>query len=91
MGVAGAPAGSYRVSFASEEVTDDGLIIGELKDLSGPLIINGKVTLSPPMNYEIVSQIGARPDAPSDLVQGLALLGPPGPDGAREFTMAGSF
>lgn len=90
MGVAGAPTGSYQVSFAGEDITNAGLINGELKDLSGPLIIDGNVTLSPPMNYEIVSQISARQDAPSDLVQALALLGPPGPDGAREFSMAGS-
>ena len=90
MGVAGAPTGSYQVSFTSDEIPNGEPINGQLKDLSGPLIIDGNVALSPPMNYDIVSQISARQDAPSDLVQALALLGPPGPDGAREFSMAGS-
>ena len=90
MGVPSAPTGSYQVSFATDNVTDDGLVVGELKDLKGPLVIDGNVTLSPPTNYEIVGRISARPNAPSDLVQGLALLGPAGPDGAREFSLAGS-
>jgi len=90
IGVSSAPTGSYEVSFAADEVVDQEPVIGEIKDLSGPLEISGNVTLSPPTNYEVMGRITPRQDAPSDLVKGLALLGPAAPDGSREFSLAGS-
>lgn len=90
VGVANGPTGSYQVNFATEEIAEDGTIIGVLKDLDGPLAIDGNLMLSPPNFYEIIGRITARPGAPSDLVQGLALLGPASTDGSREFSMAGS-
>lgn len=90
MGVGSGPVGSYQVSFSAEAVSEDGTVIGEMKDLDGPLIINGNVTLSPPNNYVVAGRITSRVDAPPDLAQGLALLGPAGSDGSREFSIAGS-
>jgi general secretion pathway protein N len=90
MGVPSSPTGSYQISFATEDVTDDGIVVGELTDLDGPLQISGNVTLSPPNNYEVFGRVNARSDAPSDLVQALVILGPAGADGTREFSLAGS-
>lgn len=91
VGVATGPRGSYQVSFTTEEVPAEGLITGVLTDLSGPLEIDGVLILGPPSNYDISARIKARPGAPADIVNALALLGPVGPDGTREFSVAGSF
>jgi hypothetical protein len=89
-GIGTGPEGSYAVSFTAEEVPEDGFITGVLTDLDGPLEIDGVVILGPPSNYDISARIKARPEAPTDIVNALALLGPVGVDGAREFSVAGS-
>jgi len=91
VGVGAGTTGSYQVSFAPDTIPDDGRITGELTDLDGPLAISGSIVFSPPANYEITARIKARPDAPRDLANGLALLGPEDETGNRQFTMSGSF
>jgi general secretion pathway protein N len=89
---AGAGAiGSYQVRFDTETTPDDGRISGELTDLDGPLAISGSIVFSPPANYEVNARIRAKPEAPRDLANSLALLGPEDETGNRQFTMAGSF
>lgn len=90
LGVAGTATGNYRLEFDIEEVTDDGAIPGVLSDGGGPLEILGELRLTPPRNYTVQARVKARPDAPSDLVTGLMLVGPKQPDGSHEFLMSGS-
>jgi hypothetical protein len=86
----GSAPGSFEVVFATESVSEDGIIDGTLKDLDGPLEITGAITLMPPANYELTGIVRARGDAPKALTDGLALLGPVDAGGRREFSLAGS-
>ena len=91
IGVAAGPIGSYEVEFTADPVPEDGRIVGELKDLGGPLELDGMVFLEPPRNYDLNANIRAGAGAPADLARGLALLGPADANGYHEFVMSGSF
>ncbi len=86
----GTAPGSFQVTFLPDAVGENGRLRGEIKDLDGPLEVNGTVELTPPGNYELRGRVRARGDAPSDLINGLALLGPVDAGGQREFSIAGS-
>ena len=90
IGVSGGVMGNYTLKFDVTEVGADGAIPGVLQDGGGPLEILGELRLTPPANYTIEARIKARPDAPAELVQGLALAGPKLPDGSHSFEMTGS-
>lgn len=90
LGIPGGSMGNYSLEFDIAEVADDGAIPGILTDGGGPLEVAGELRLFPPQNYEIRARLKARPDAPPELVQGLVLAGPKGPDGSHDFQMTGS-
>ena len=90
IGVAAGPTGSYEVAFTADPVPDDGRVVGELTDLGGPLSLSGQIAFDPPNSYELTARVKGAAGAPSDLVRGLALLGPADADGNHELTMTGS-
>ena len=78
------------MAFDDVPAGEDGLIVGRLTDLSGPLAMRGTIDLRPPSNYELRALLKAGPGAPNEIVQSMQLLGPPDPDGFREFVISGS-
>lgn len=85
-----ANVGSYRVAFDPAASTAE-LLQGAITDAgNGPLQINGTVRLKTDRTYEVDALVAARPSAPQSLARGLEFLGPPDPQGRRQFSMAGA-
>jgi general secretion pathway protein N len=85
--------GSYRLVLPAPEAeagAKEDTVVGALQDLSGPLAVNGTLTLSRDRTYVIDGRVAARPEAPRDLARSLEYLGPPDAQGRREFSLAGS-
>lgn len=81
---------SFELTFDADEVPDSGLIEGTLEDRGGPLEVVGRLQVTPPGNYEMSGRAAPREDAPREMEQALIMLGPPNPDGGRDFSFAGS-
>lgn len=88
---AGMATGSYRLEFAADDLPPDQPLTGALTDTGGPMALEATARFMPPRSYEIEGTARARPDSPPELAQALQMLGPPTADGARQFSLAGSF
>ena len=67
----------------------DGQIRAELKDLGGPLQLQGQLQLRRDGNYELNGHVMARTQASDDLQHWMEMLGPPDPVGMRPFSLGG--
>jgi hypothetical protein len=65
-------------------------IVGALRDIAGPLSLQGQAQLSGDGAYEISGTVAPRGGASTDLQQALQLLGPPDAQGRYAFTLAGT-
>jgi hypothetical protein len=65
-------------------------IVGALRDIAGPLSLQGQAQLSGDGAYEISGTVAPRDGASTDLQQALQLLGPPDAQGRYAFTLAGT-
>jgi general secretion pathway protein N len=65
-------------------------INGQLRDLEGPLAVNGQVTLQPSGAYEINGTVAPRAAPSDDVNKALQFLGPPDAEGRRTFSLAGT-
>lgn len=84
-----APAlGSFQMQFLPADENAD--IDGRLRDLEGPLAVDGLMKLQPTGAYEINGTVATRPGAPYDLEKTLQVLGPADPQGRRTFSLAGT-
>jgi general secretion pathway protein N len=81
------PLGSYQVTFAGSS----GDPVGELRDTSGPLALEGTLRLTPQPGFELNGLIAPRRDAPPELVNNIRFLGSPDASGRRSFSLAGTF
>lgn len=79
--------GSYSVSFPG----GSGDPVGTLRDLEGPLALEGTLRLTPAPGFELEGVIAARRDAPPELVNSLRFLGSPDATGRRPFSLSGTF
>ena len=79
--------GSYAVSFPG----GSGDQVGTLRDLEGPLALEGTLRLSPAPGFELEGFIAARNGAPPELVNSLRFLGSPDATGRRPFSLSGTF
>jgi len=79
--------GSYSVSFPG----GSGDPIGALRDLEGPLALEGTLRLTPAPGFELEGVIAARRGAPPELVNSLRFLGSPDATGRRPFSLSGTF
>ncbi|HZC87274.1 MAG TPA: type II secretion system protein N [Steroidobacteraceae bacterium] len=79
--------GSYSVSFPG----GSGDPVGTLRDLEGPLALEGTLRLTPAPGFELEGLIAARRDAPPELVNSLRFLGSPDATGRRPFSLSGTF
>lgn len=65
-------------------------IVGALRDIAGPLSLQGQAQLASDGAYEISGTVAPRSGASSDLQQALQLLGAPDAQGRYAFTLAGT-
>lgn len=76
--------GSFELRFPQ-----DGAMLGQLRDLSGPLALQGQVQLTHQNAYSASGTLLARPGASQQLSQALQLIGPADSEGRRSFTLTG--
>ncbi len=83
-----ADLGSFELLFPPAAQGDP--IIGQLRDLGGPLSVSGDLQLMRAGGYDLSGYVAARAQASADVVQALQLLGPVDSQGRRMFSLAGS-
>jgi Type II secretion system (T2SS), protein N len=82
------PLGSYVLTFPG----GSGEPTGKLRDLGGPLAVEGTLRLTPKPGYEFEGLVAPRPGAPPEIVNPLMpFLGPPDAAGRRPFSVEGTF
>jgi general secretion pathway protein N len=81
------PLGSYAVTFPG----GSGTPTGTLRDLDGPLAVEGTLRLTPQPGFELEGLVAARHDAPQELVNNIRFLGSPDASGRRPFSLSGTF
>jgi general secretion pathway protein N len=81
------PLGSYSVTFPG----GPGDTVGKIRDLDGPLAVEGTLRLTSQPGYEIEGLVAARTGAPPELINNLRYLGSPDATGRRPFSVAGTF
>jgi len=79
--------GSYLVTFPG----GGGEPTGKLRDLDGPLALEGTLRLTPQPGFELQGFIAPRRGAPPELVNNIRFLGSPDAAGRRPFSMSGTF
>ena len=79
--------GSYAATFAG----GSGDPVGTLRDLDGPLALEGTLRLTPAPGFELEGFIAARRGAAPELVNSLRFLGSPDATGRRPFSLSGTF
>jgi general secretion pathway protein N len=84
---ANTPLGSYLVTFPG----GGGEPTGKLRDLDGPLALEGTLRLTPQPGFELEGFIAPRRGAPPELVNNIQFLGSPDASGRRPFSIAGTF
>ena len=83
-----AELGSYEVRLGP--AADGDGITGELRDLEGPLQVDGQLRLRP-HGYELQGHALPRNPPGEPLAKALDMLGPPDADGRRPFSVEGTF
>jgi general secretion pathway protein N len=85
---ANTPLGSYVVTFPG----GSGDQVGKLRDLDGPLALEGtlRLTQSPP-GFELEGLIAPRRGAPPEVVNNIRFFGSPDASGRRPFSLSGTF
>jgi general secretion pathway protein N len=84
---ANTPLGSYVVTFPAAS----GDPVGQIRDLGGPLAIEGTLHLTRQPGFELEGLIAARNGAPPELINNLRFLGTPDASGRRTFSLSGTF
>ena len=84
---ANTPLGSYVVTFPG----GNGDPIGQLRDLDGPLALEGTLHLTRQPGFQVEGLISARSGAPPELINNLRFLGSPDASGRRTFSLSGTF
>jgi general secretion pathway protein N len=81
--------GAYRVSFPAADAAKEP--VGKLISLDGPLDVEGTLRLTRPPGFVAQGLVKAHADAPPNLVQSIAYLGSPDPQGRRQFSVENTF
>ncbi len=79
-----APLGNFEVKFSDPPT--DGKLLGQVRDLGGPLQVEGSITLQPTPGYLLQGTVAARAEANEALRKQLAQLGTP--DAAQRYRFA---
>jgi len=81
------PLGSYVVTFPG----GPGEPTGKLRDLNGPLAVEGTLRLTRQPGFELEGLVAARAGAAPELLNNIRYLGSPDATGRRPFSVAGTF
>jgi Type II secretion system (T2SS), protein N len=81
--------GSYALSFSG--AGSGGALIGELRDLGGPLALEGTLRMTPEPGFVLDGSLAPRVSASANLVQQLQILGAPDAQGRRSFSIVNTF
>jgi general secretion pathway protein N len=84
---ASTPLGSYVLTFPG----GSGDPVGQLRDLDGPLALEGTLRLTRQPGFELEGVIATRSGAPPELVNNIRFLGSPDASGRRPFSLSGTF
>jgi general secretion pathway protein N len=87
LGASAEPFGSYSLVFPP----GSGDPVGQLRDLGGPLEVQGTLRLTSEPGFALQALVKARPDAPADLQRAIQYLGSPDAQGRRPFGTEGTF
>ena len=79
--------GSYVISFAG----GSGDPIGKIRDLDGPLAVEGTLRLTNAPGFELEGFVAPRQGASPEVVNNLRFFGSPDASGRRPFSMSGTF
>jgi general secretion pathway protein N len=79
--------GSYVLTFPQAA----GEPVGQIKDLDGPLSVDGTLRLTRQGGFEVQGTVAPRQGAPADLTDNLRFLGTPDASGRRPFSLSGTF
>jgi len=82
--------GSYQVTFDGS-APQHGALLGKLKDLGGPYIVDGTVKLTPPNGYLVQGYITGRTAAAERIVREITLGVMPDASGRSTFSFEGSY
>jgi general secretion pathway protein N len=82
--------GSYSLEFPSTPA-GAASFPGRLRDLEGPIEVDGTFDVRANLEWELNAQVRARPSATPQLANLLQFLGPPDAQGRRTFSAAGDF
>lgn len=85
-----ASLGDYELAFDQPSPVA-GPLRGTLRDLGGPLGVQGTVTLTTEPGYLVEGLVATRPDASAELARQIEFLGSPDASGRRPFSLSGSF
>jgi general secretion pathway protein N len=86
----GAAIGSYAVTFDPASA-NDGKLVGQIKDLGGPMQVTGTATIAADRSYVIEGLVAPRAEAPKAVTDTLRFLGAPDAQGRRPFSVAGTY
>ena len=81
--------GSYALAFNG--AGSGGALVGELRDIGGPLALNGRLRVTPEPGFALDGKVAARSSAAENLVRQLQMLGPPDAQGRRSFSLTDTF
>jgi hypothetical protein len=79
--------GSYQLQFPAAS----GEPVGQLRDLDGPLAVEGTLRLTRQGGFEVQGLVTPRASATPELTNNLRFLGTPDAAGRREFSLSGTF
>ncbi len=81
------PLGSFVVTFPG----GPGTPVGHLRDLGGPLSVDGTLRLTDQPGYDLRAMVAARADAVPSLTNALQYLGSADAEGRRPFALSGTY
>jgi general secretion pathway protein N len=81
------PLGSFAVTFPGGA----GEPSGEVRDLGGPLAVEGRLVLTPQPGYDLTGYVTPRQSASQPLINAIEFLGSPDAQGRRPFALSGTY
>jgi general secretion pathway protein N len=81
------PLGSFAVTFPGGAAQPT----GEVRDLGGPLAVQGQLVLTPQPGYDLTGYVTPRPSASQPLLNAIQFLGSPDAQGRRQFALSGTY
>jgi len=81
------PLGSFAVTFPGQSAQPT----GEVRDLGGPLAVQGTLVLTPQPGYTINGYVTPRASASQPLLNAIQFLGTPDALGRRQFALSGTY